>query len=205
MKTTALLQLCLTMTALATSCHCAHAGISATGDNFSANTSAQYNTGGGYSITYIARGNADMGDGVNDGILKVEVTQENKSGVLLYKCGTVEKSDVGKKLSLTFRVQSLRDNYHIANVSFTSDGIDIGSTTISTSTFTQWDETGTGPASPAATLGDWRKTNGEGTITYTIREEDVGTKLGWCFAAAKTSKNGGASIAIDNWKLSITR
>lgn len=180
----------------------AQAAVLSTSDNFSSDTSANYSTTGGFAHAYSAIGSTDFGDGANDGYLGVTVPGSNVTGVLAYSLGAVEAGDVGKQLSLVFRLDGRGFNFHGSNVSFTSNSVAIGSTTVGTTTFPEWNTEGTALATPAATLGDWRQKNGVGSLSYTIQAADVGKTLGWQFASTSTS-SGGYSFGIDNWSVNV--
>lgn len=184
----------------------AHAAVFALEDKFTKDTTANYHGSNGYTVSYVSKCATDFGDGANEGALWVVVKPKNKTGLLSHSLASIEKSDVGKRLTLTFRVTSKNQNYHLADVSFTLNDAPIDSTTISTSTFTLWSEAATAPDASSVTLKEWRANHGEGTITYTITEADVGKNLGWQFAATATSPSeAGFSFGIDYWNLSVSK
>ncbi|QUE49353.1 PEP-CTERM sorting domain-containing protein [Luteolibacter ambystomatis] len=178
-----------------------HAAIVAINDTFAANTLANYTAAGGYTLSYNASGSPDFGDGAGDGFLNVNVPASNNTGSLVTSLGTVDAEDVGKQLTLVFRLDGRSVNFHSDNVSFTVNATVVPSTTVSTTTFPEWDNAGTA-ATGAGAITDWRMKNAVGTLSYTIQAADVGNTLGWKFASASTS-SGGYSFGIDNWSLSV--
>lgn len=182
----------------------ASAAISATGDDFGTNTSANYSAANGYAIDYLDNPyrDADFGDGV-DGQLGITVASSTATGTLASSSlGTIELSDVGKQIEITMKLDGISANYHNADLVFLVDGSAVGES-VSTTNFILYNEAGTAPIDGTSILGDMRSGNGVGTLTYIITSEDVGGSLSWQLAATKTSP-GGHTYGIDNWALTTS-
>lgn len=195
------------LTSIAFACVCissSHAAIISTGDDFGTNTLANYSSSGGYSISYVAS-DTNLGDGTTgDGAMLVTVAASTSNGLISYTpgLGLIEAGDIGKEVTLTFRVDGRLSNFHNATALLTVGGSTVAS--LGSGNFIEWDTAGNAPLGGGETFstddGTWRNETGVGSFSYTIQAGDVGQQLGWTLDSGGTS-SGGFSYHVDSWDL----